>query len=88
MTEKFFITSERLEDFKELFKKDVTYDNIESHKKPGFHHLFRRYIFRKTTGEGVGQTEPPPPPAVLGLRSTNKIFEGHKNCECYKPENI
>ena len=28
-----------------VFKKDVTYDNIKSHKKPGFHPLFRRYIF-------------------------------------------
>ena len=31
----------------------MPYDNIKSHKKPGFHPLFRRYIFRKTT-EGVG----------------------------------
>ena len=31
--------------------------------KPGFPPLFRRYIFRKTTGEG--QIEPPhPPPSV------------------------
>ena len=31
--------------------------NIKSHKKPGFHPLFKRYSFRKTTGgggEGVG----------------------------------
>ena len=33
----------------EIFKKDVTYDNTKSHKKPDFHPLFRRYIFRKTT---------------------------------------
>ena len=24
----------------------MTYDNIKSYKKPGFHPLFRRYIFR------------------------------------------
>ena len=37
------------------------------HKKPGFHPLFRRYIFRKTAGGG-GQIDPPSlPPAVLGL---------------------
>ena len=38
----------------------MTYDNIKSHKKPGFHPLFRRYIFRKNTEKGV-QTELPPP---------------------------
>ena len=37
--------------------------NIKSHKKKRFHPLFRRYIFRKTTGGG-GQIDPP---AVLGL---------------------
>ena len=26
--------------------------NIKSRKKPGFHTLFRRYIFRKTTAGG------------------------------------
>ena len=34
--------------------------NIKSHKKPGFHPLFKRYSFRKTTGGGGGgrvQTE-------------------------------
>ena len=31
----------------EIFKKDVTYDNITSHKKAEFHPLFRRYIFGK-----------------------------------------
>ena len=31
----------------------MPYDNIKSHRKPGFHPLFRRYIFRKTT-EGAG----------------------------------
>ena len=32
-----------LRNFNEIFRKDVTYDNIESHKKQ-FHHLFRKYI--------------------------------------------
>ena len=41
----------------------MTYDNIKSHKKPGFQTLFRRYIFRKTTGRG--QIDPP---TILGLR--------------------
>ena len=32
-------------------EKDVTCDKTKSHKKPGFQPLFRRYIFRKTTGD-------------------------------------
>ena len=28
----------------------MTYDNIESHKKPGFHLLFRSCISEKNTG--------------------------------------
>ena len=27
-----------------MFRKDMAYDNIKSHKKPGFLPLFRRYI--------------------------------------------
>ena len=42
----------------------MIYDDIKSHKKTGFHPLFRRYIFRKTTEKG---STGPPPPAVLGL---------------------
>ena len=49
MTEKIFISSERPE-FQWDFQKNVTYDNIKSHKKPGLHPLSRRYIFGKTTG--------------------------------------
>ena len=41
----------------EIFRKDVTYDNIKSHKKSGFRPLFRRYIFEKTTAGG--QIYPP-----------------------------
>ena len=40
-----------LRNFNEIFRKDLTYDNIKSHKKLAFNPLFRRYIFRKTTGE-------------------------------------
>ena len=41
-----------LRNLNEIFRKDVTYDNIKCHKKLEFHPLCRRYIFRKTTGEG------------------------------------
>ena len=37
----------------EILRKDVTYDNIKSHKKSGTHPLSRRYIFGKAKG---GQT--------------------------------
>ena len=40
----------------------MAYNNTKIHKKRGFHSLFGRYIFRKTTGGS--QIEPP---AVLGL---------------------
>ena len=63
-----FITSETLHNF----TKDVIYDNIKSHRKPEFHPLFRRYIFRKMIDGGEGQTDPPP--YILGFRSGNKIF--------------
>ena len=34
-----------LRNFNENLRKDVTYDNLKSRKKPGFHPLFRRYFF-------------------------------------------
>ena len=48
-----------LSNLNEIFRKDVTYDNIKSHKEAGFHSLFRRRTFRKTTG--AGQIDPLPP---------------------------
>ena len=56
-----------LRDFNEIFRKDVPYDNFKSHKKTGFHPLFRIYNFQKTTGGG--QIDPP---AVLGLRENHQ----------------
>ena len=41
--------------FNEIFRKDVNYDNIKSHKKTEFQYLFRRYIFQKTT-QGIKLT--------------------------------
>ena len=52
-----------LRNFNEVFRKDVTYDNIKSYKKTGFHSLFKRYDFRKTTGLT------PPPPSRFKVRS-------------------
>ena len=58
-----------MKNLNEIFRKGVPYDNIKSHKKPGFLPIFRRYIFGKTTGRKGGgvQNDLPPPPAVLGL---------------------
>ena len=55
LTEEVLIFSERLEKFNKLFRKNVTNDNIKSHKEPEFHPLFRRYNFGKTKR---GQTDP------------------------------
>ena len=45
-----------LRNFNKTFRKDVTYDNIKSHKKTGFHPLYETCIFGKTTG--IVQTDP------------------------------
>ena len=39
---------QELRKFKEFFRKDMAFNNIKSHKKPGFYPLSRRYIFGKT----------------------------------------
>ena len=31
-----------LRNFNDIFREDVTYDNIKSHKKPGLHPFYRR----------------------------------------------
>ena len=33
-----------------MFRKDVTYDDIKSHKKPGPHPLFKNTFLKKHTG--------------------------------------
>ena len=59
LTEKFFISSER--SFNKIFRKDVTFDNIKSHKKQGFTLSLENTFFGKPQGG---------PPAVLGLIKT------------------
>ena len=39
-----------LRNFQKTIKKDVTYDNIKSHKKSRLRLLSRKYIFGKTSG--------------------------------------
>ena len=40
--------SKNPKNFNEIFRKDVTYDNLKSHKKPGLRAFSRRYIFGKS----------------------------------------
>ena len=42
-----------MSNFNEIFRKDVSYDNVKSHKKAGLRPLCRRFgnIFGKITGE-------------------------------------
>ena len=49
---------------------------IISHEKPGFHRLFRRYIFQKTTGGGLIWPPPLPliPPGILGLKTAKNSY--------------
>ena len=46
--------------FIETFRKEMTFDNIKSHRKPGLHPLSRRCSFGKTA-EG-DQIDPAPQP--------------------------
>ena len=41
-----------LRKFNEILRKDVAYNKVKSHKRAGFHALFGRYFFGKTTGGG------------------------------------
>ena len=43
--------------FNETFRKDVTYDNIKSHKKPGFNLSLEDTFLEKPQG---GQIDPQP----------------------------
>ena len=53
-----------MRNFNEIFRKHVSYYYIKSHKKPLFHHLFRRYIFWKPQGGRIKLT---PHPDIIGL---------------------
>ena len=48
----------------------MTYDNTKTRKNQGFTFSLENTFFEKPQG---GQIDPPPPPAVLGLK--NKYFE-------------
>ena len=52
-----------LRNFNEIFMKDVTYNNIISHKKAGIGSRYRKYSFGKTT------VDPPlPSPSLFRVK--------------------
>ena len=53
-----------MRNFNEIFRKDVTYDNIKSPKKAGLHPISEKHIFGKST-----MTVKLTLPAFLGLRT-------------------
>ena len=55
-----------LRNFNEIFRKDVTYDNIKSHKKPVLHPLSRRFFLENYRGVKL----PPPLHPPKGLKAT------------------
>ena len=61
----------KLRNFNKIFRKNLCYDNIKSHKKPGLYPLFRKYNFGKTT-RGGRQIDPQ---AFLGLICVLLIVE-------------
>ena len=61
-----------LTNFSEIFRKDVTYDNIKSCKKTGFHPLFKTYIFQKIIEVKV--TPPPFPPRHFKVKHELKAM--------------
>ena len=60
-----------MKNFNEIFRKDVPYDNIKSHKNPGFSACLKKIHFSKNPrGAQID-------PAVLGLRGWDGYFECH-----------
>ena len=39
-----------LRNFNEIFRKDVTYDNIKSHEKPGVHPFSEKHFWKDYRG--------------------------------------
>ena len=54
---KIFISSNEMMNFNEIFRKNVTCDNIKSHQTSGLHPLFTKNNFEKNTA-GVKLTPP------------------------------
>ena len=57
-----------LRNFNEIFRKDVTYDNIKSHKKAGLHPLFT--FLEKLQGRGGVKL----PPSLLKVKKHEFMY--------------
>ena len=53
--------------FNKIFRKDVAYDNIKSHKKQGFALSLENTFLEKSQGEGQSD-----PPTILGLNRSSE----------------
>ena len=77
-----------MRNFNEIFRKDVPYDNFKSHKKPGFHPLFRRYNFQKTSG-GIKLTPTPFLPSRFRVKYFHKFNRFLRHLEyCVHEQNF
>ena len=80
-----------MRNFNEIFRKSVTYENIQSHKKAGLHLFSRRYIFRKTIGGRVKLTpysfqrlQKQPSRGVLIERCSENVHQTYKRTPLLK----
>ena len=60
-----------LRNFNEIFRKDVTHDNIKSHKKQGYTLSLEDEFFK--ISQGCGDQINPPPPSSVVLRLTLSV---------------
>ena len=63
-----------MRNFSETVRKDVTYDNIKSHKKTGCYPFSEKHIFGKTKGEGGKLTSPSLFRVNINLKRVNSPF--------------
>ena len=62
-----------LRSFNEIFRKDVTHDNIKSHKKQGYTLSLEDEFFKKSQRCGGQINHPPPPPPPQPLLSRFRV---------------
>ena len=58
-----------LRNFNEIFRKDVTHDNIKSHKKQGYTLSLEDEFFKisQRCGGQINHPPPPPPPRKMSF---------------------
>ena len=71
---KYWYLLTNLRNFNETVRKDVTYDNIKSHKKTGCYRISEEHIFGKTKREGGKLTSPSLFRVNINLKCVNSPF--------------